>query len=63
MMNEYEVLSRAWKWTLDRWTYENDMYEKYHDDIAKERRDRHDREMQELAIRMKEIELEEKGWA
>ena len=63
MMNEYEILDRAWRETLNRWHYEHQMAEKYNDEIAAEKADRYDKEMQELATRMKEIELKAKGWA
>lgn len=59
MINEYEILNRAWKNTLDLWYRENQLAEKYHDELAAEKADRYDKEMQELAVRMKEIELEE----
>lgn len=63
MMSEYEILDRAWKNTLDLWYRENKMAEKYNDEIAAERADRFDKEMQELAMRMKEIELNDKAEA
>ena len=63
MMNEYEILNRAWKNTLDLWYYENQLAEKYNDELAAARAEKYDEEMKELSMKMKELELKAKGWA